>query len=130
MKIPREAASTAHRAFRTFLVGEALDEEKLREYVRELVASRHRNWRPVLHELKRLTRLHLDKRRVRVESGTKLAKAELKRIQATLAARYGEGLQYEFVLNPALLGGMRIRVGDDVWDGSVKGRLDRLAAAF
>ena len=46
------------------------------------------------------------------------------------SARYGEGLQYEFVLNPALLGGMRIRVGDDVWDGSVKGRLDRLAAAF
>jgi F-type H+-transporting ATPase subunit delta len=34
------------------------------------------------------------------------------------------------VVTPELLGGLRIRVGNDVLDGSVKGRLDRLAAAF
>ncbi len=32
----------------------------------------------------------------------------------------------EFLVDPALLGGMRIRVGSDVWDGSVLNRLHRL----
>ncbi len=32
----------------------------------------------------------------------------------------------EFKSNPGLLGGMRVRVGSDVWDGSVKNRLERL----
>ena len=35
-----------------------------------------------------------------------------------------------YQINPALLGGLRIRVGNDVFDGSVQGRLDRLANAF
>jgi F-type H+-transporting ATPase subunit delta len=35
-------------------------------------------------------------------------------------------LTTEFAVNPALLGGMRIRVGSDVWDSSVRNRLERL----
>ncbi|MEO5719290.1 MAG: F0F1 ATP synthase subunit delta, partial [Chthoniobacterales bacterium] len=31
-----------------------------------------------------------------------------------------------FVVNPALLGGVRVRVGSDVWDSSVRNRLERL----
>jgi F-type H+-transporting ATPase subunit delta len=30
------------------------------------------------------------------------------------------------MVNPQLLGGMRIQVGSDVWDGTVRGRLERL----
>ena len=47
-----------------------------------------------------------------------------------LAKDYGSNLAIEFKSNPDLLGGLRIKVGDDVLDGSVKGRLDRLAKAF
>ncbi len=47
-----------------------------------------------------------------------------------LTKQYGEGLEFEFWINRDLLGGMRIRVGNDVWDGSVKNRLDRLANSF
>jgi F-type H+-transporting ATPase subunit delta len=44
--------------------------------------------------------------------------------------KYGVDLAFEFRTNPELLGGLKIRVGNDVFDGSVKGRLDRLANAF
>ncbi len=49
---------------------------------------------------------------------------------AGLAKQYGADLVVEYQVNPALLGGLRIRVGNDVLDGSVQGRLDRLANAF
>ncbi len=45
---------------------------------------------------------------------------------ADLQKRYGQDLTTEFSVNPALLGGMRIRVGSDVWDSSVRNRLERL----
>ena len=43
-----------------------------------------------------------------------------------LKTKYGSDLNAQFVVNPELLGGMRIRVGDDVWDSSVLNRLQRL----
>ena len=45
---------------------------------------------------------------------------------ANLKRKYGSDLTAEFVVNPELLGGMRIRVGSDVWDSSVRNRLQRL----
>jgi len=47
-------------------------------------------------------------------------------ILANLKKKYGTDLTAEFVVDLALLGGMRIRVGSDVWDGTVRGRLERL----
>jgi len=130
MKIPREAATAARRTFRSCLDGDLLDEEKLRDSVRSMLDKKPRHWRPIVHELMRLARLQLEKHKVRVESGIALHEREKQRLRDELAAKYGDGLHYEFAVNPALLGGMRVRVGDDVWDGSVKGRLDRLAASF
>ena len=39
-------------------------------------------------------------------------------------------LTTNFIVNPELLGGMRIRVGSDVWDSSVRNRLQRLAQSL
>ena len=51
-------------------------------------------------------------------------------MKGSLAEKYGDDLSFEFKVNPGLLGGMRVRVGNDVWDGSVKTRLDRLSNSF
>ena len=45
---------------------------------------------------------------------------------ANLKKKYGKEVATEFLVNPQLLGGMRIRVGSDVWDGTVRNRLERL----
>jgi F-type H+-transporting ATPase subunit delta len=47
-------------------------------------------------------------------------------IMANLKTKYGNDLVTDFRVVPQLLGGMRIRVGSDVWDGSVRNRLERL----
>jgi F-type H+-transporting ATPase subunit delta len=43
---------------------------------------------------------------------------------------YGPAIQTEFSLNPALIGGMRIKVGSDVYDGSVQSQLATLEKSF
>ena len=68
----------------------------------------------------------IEKRRATIESATKLDPEAGLKIVIGLQQKYGTGLTTEFVLNPDLLGGVRIRVGSDVWDSSVRNRLDRL----
>jgi len=49
---------------------------------------------------------------------------------AQLQAIYRRPVAVEFHVNPALIGGVRVRIGSDVWDGSVSGRLRELSAAL
>jgi F-type H+-transporting ATPase subunit delta len=43
-----------------------------------------------------------------------------------LDARFGQPLELRFEVDPSLLGGVKVRVGDQVIDGSVKGKLEAL----
>jgi F-type H+-transporting ATPase subunit delta len=130
MKISKVATSTARRLFGFCQTDGRLDENKLRTVFTKLVESKPRDYRAILAGLQRLTRLEIERRRVTVESAVDLDAASRQRVAAGLANQYGPDLSIEYQVNPALIGGMRIRVGNDVYDGSVQGRLDRLARAF
>lgn len=130
MKIPREAASLARRIFRMCLVEGRLDEDRLRRAVKKVLGAKPRHYQAVLHDLLRLTRVELERREVTIESAAELHKKERKRVEENLHNQYGNDLNFTYKINPELVGGMRIRVGDDVWDGSVKARLQRLKNAF
>jgi F-type H+-transporting ATPase subunit delta len=130
MKISKVAASTARRLFGLCHTGGRFDETKLRTVITRLVDSKPRDYRAILAALQRLTRLEIERRQVTVESAVELDEATRQRVVAGLAQQYGPDLVVQYQITPALLGGLRIRVGNDVFDGSVQGRLDRLAAAF
>ena len=80
----------------------------------------------VLQYFKRLLRLEIEKRHARIEGATQLAPEAAVDIVARLTRKYGEDLTTEFVVDPTLLGGVRVRVGSDVWDGTLRNRLERL----
>ena len=130
MKVSKVAATTARRLFGLCSASGQLDETKLRAVVAQLVESKPRDYRGILSALQRLTRLEMERRKVTVESAVALDAAERARLEANLTSRYQQSLQIEYRTEPALLGGLRIRVGNDVFDGSVQGRLERLAARF
>ena len=130
MKITKVANSAARRIFRLCQSGGRLDEAKLSTAVRRIAESKPRDYRGILSALKRLVRLELERRRVLVESATELDQPSRDRVISGLTSKYGNDLSCEFRVNPDLLGGLKIRVGNDVFDGSVKGRLDYLAQAF
>src|SRR5207237_7971285 len=96
------------------------------QFVDSIVVKNARNYVKSLEEYKRLRRIEAEKRHARVETTTALDSQIASQISLNLARRYGTDLTTECVVNPALLGGMRIRVGSDVWDSSVRNRLERL----
>ena len=71
-------------------------------------------------------RLELEKRQAKIETANEVDSATSLELVSNLKKKYGSDLTAEFIVNPELLGGMRIRVGSDVWDGTVRNRLERL----
>jgi F-type H+-transporting ATPase subunit delta len=130
MKVSKVATATARRIFRLSQADGRLDDARLSMALRKLVDGQPRGYRGILHALRRLVRLEAERRHVTVESATALAPAERERVMAGLAEKYGSNLTFEFREDSGLLGGMRVQVGSDVFDGSVKGRLARLSEAF
>ena len=130
MKVTKDAATAGKRLFRLCSTGGRLNEDKLRTVMKALVERKPRNYQGILVTLQRQVRLDLAQRHVIVESAKQLDEATGQSIANKMISQHGDGLTFEYKINPALLGGIRIRKGDDVWDGSVKGRLDRFTNAF
>ena len=130
MKISKAAAASARRLFGLCQTDGRLDEAKLRTVISRLIEAKPRDYRAILVAIQRLTRLEIERRQVTVESAVGLDSATQQRVVSGLAQQYGPDLVISYQTTPALIGGLRIRVGNDVFDGSVKGRLDRLAQAF
>ena len=61
-----------------------------------------------------------------VTSAVELSDEEKQQIRQRLIAEHGEGLTFTFAVDPALLGGLRVRVGDRLVDNSVASRLAAL----
>jgi F-type H+-transporting ATPase subunit delta len=130
MKISKQAQREARQLFRSCQVNGQLDESRVRQAVALLVEKKPRGYVEILSRLHRLVKLDLDRRTARVESATPLAADQQTQVAAQLAKIYGAGLDLSFTQNAALLGGLRIQVGSDLYDGSVKTRLDKLAQSF
>ena len=126
MKISKEARKVSREMFRHSFTSNKLDEEKISEMVQSVIAKKPRHFVDMLKDYQRLLKLEVDKRHAVIESATPLNRSIGDQIVSNLKARYGEDLTTEFRTNPELLGGLRIKVGSDVWDGSVKNRLNQL----
>ena len=128
MKASRKVKRTARQLFQLCLVNGALDEGRTRQLAKGIAASRRRGALAILSDFQRLVRLDSDRHSALVESATPLVPGMREGIQAGLTRVYGPGLEATFAENPALIGGMRIKVGSDVYDDSVRARLAALEA--
>lgn len=130
MKVTKQIRREAKELFRRCVSAGALDENRVRQAVVQLLAAKPRGYLAILSHFQRLVKLDLERRTARVESMVPLTPAAQSAIQSSLEQRYGPGLQFSFAQNPALLGGVRIRVGSDVYDGSIQARLSEVKKAF
>ena len=130
MKISKEARRTSRQLFRVCMVDGKLDESRVRTVVNGVASSKPRGYIGMLDAFSRLVANEVSRQRALVESATALAPATQTELQASLSKKYGRQLTLDFSVNPELLGGIRVKVGSDVWDGSVKARLEGLAASL
>lgn len=130
MKISKQARRDAKALFRNCCERGLLDENRARLTVQQIVSRKPRGYVGILSHFQRLLRLDIERRTARVESAAPLTGAMEGAIRASLAQKYGQGLNVAFAQNPALIGGLRIQAGSDLYDGSIQNRLNSLAESF
>jgi F-type H+-transporting ATPase subunit delta len=130
VKISKQARRDAKELFRSCRVNGLLDDAKVRQVVQLVIAGKPRGYLAILSHFERLVKLELDRRTARVESPAPLAEPQQAAIRANLGRRYGDGLIFSFTQAPGLIGGLRVQVGSDVFDGSVQARLAGLESSF
>ena len=128
MKSPREARKTARSLFRGCLANGKLDASRVRAVTDALAADKPRGYLAILQSFSRLVRLELERRHVVIESAAPLTESEINNLRADITRTHGTDLTFDTTVRPDLIGGLRVRVGSDVWDGSVRARLEALPA--
>ena len=126
MKVSKQARRDGKTLFNVCCVNGILDEAKIRQAVTLVIAQKPRGYVSTLTHLQRLVKLDLDRRTARVENAVESTPAQRAAIEAALAQKYGPGMNVTFSVNPALLGGVKVKAGSDIYDGSVAGRLAAL----
>lgn len=130
MRISKRARRDAKGLLRSCFVDGALDDNRVRETVRLMLERKPRGYIQILHHFQRLVKLEIQRRTAHVQSAVPLDEELQGRFRDALGRLYEKELDVSFEEVNALIGGTRITVGHDVYDGSVKGRLDRLARQF
>jgi F-type H+-transporting ATPase subunit delta len=123
MRPTKEQVRAARRLYRLCLVDGLLDETRTRLVVQRSLDARRHDGVAILSHFLRLVRMDRDRHTAHVESAVPLASDLRAAIEQDITQMFGRGVNAEFTENSALIGGVRMRVGSHVYDGSVRGRL-------
>jgi F-type H+-transporting ATPase subunit delta len=130
IRTTKQAKHEAKRLFGLCLVDGKLDSDLARRVVQVAIQSGHRGYLTVLRHFHRLVKLELARHTAEIETAIPLPADLQGDVRIGLVGLYGSGLTIQFGVRPDLIGGMRIKVGNDVFDESVQSRLAALARSF
>jgi F-type H+-transporting ATPase subunit delta len=126
----KQVARKAKKLFRLCLVSGWLDEGRARRVVQKIAAERGRGYLRLLRQFGRLLRVQQEQHSARVECAFPSTPDIESSVRHRIESLYGPGIATVFAQNSHLIGGMRIRVGSDVYDGSILNRLTALEKTF
>jgi len=130
MKTTKQIKHEARQLFRFCFVDGNIDEHRVRLVAQNVLQSKHRGYLLLLGRFKRLLEHEYARHKADIESACPLPSDLRVRVEGELTSVYGPGLRWQFIHNPELIGGMRIKVASDVYDGSVRAGLAALARSF
>lgn len=123
MRATRRDARAARKLYRLCLADGLLDESRARAVVRRVIERKRRGGLGALSHFQRLIRMDRDRHTANVESAVPLSEGLREHVQTGVTRTFGRGVTASFTENAALIAGMRLRVGSEVYDGSVRARL-------
>ncbi len=130
MKGSKQSRRDAKQLFQSCQANGVLDEDRVRQVVALLIEKKPRGYFGTLQELQRLVKLDVNSRSAHVESAVALNDTQQQTVRDGLSRLKGSEVAVAFAQNADLIGGMRVRLGDDVFDGSIRTRLTRLGEKF
>ncbi len=130
MKVSKQARRDAKLLYKGCLKNGLLQEDSVPKTVQAVEDGKPRAYIQILNHLLKLVKTDIHCRTARIESADSLDDATRKSVEKLLTDRYGTSLMMSFDVNPGLLGGMRIQVGSDVYDASIRSRLQKIGESF
>jgi F-type H+-transporting ATPase subunit delta len=130
MRTTKRNKREARRLYRLCLVDGLLDESLARFVVQRTLDSGRHKVVGILGHFQRLLRLDRDRHTAHVESAVPLPADLRAQFETDVTRWFGRGVDAEFTENSELIGGVRMRVGSHIYDGSVRGRLAAIEAAL
>ena len=130
MKVSKQARRDAKLLYKGCLKNGLLQEDSVTKTVQAVVDRKPRAYIQILNHLLKLVKTDIHSRTARIESADSLDDATRKSVEKLLVDRYGTSLMISFDVNPALIGGMRLQVGSDVYDASIRSRLQKIEESF
>ena len=126
MNINKEARKVSKTLFLGSFTEGKLDESKVRTVIKEIAERKPRHFLEILQGYQRYIRLEMEKRHAIIESAGDLDRGTRDKLRRALKSKYGDELTTEFKTTAELIGGLRIKIGSDVWDSSIQTRLETL----
>jgi F-type H+-transporting ATPase subunit delta len=125
----KKAQLLARQLFKLSLENGAIAPERVAGALAYL--EQHRPAHPllVLRAYQRLVAIELARSAAVVEHAGSIADTVLQSLAGSFSARYHRPITATAVAHPALIAGLRVRVGDDLYEASIAGQLAALAAA-
>jgi F-type H+-transporting ATPase subunit delta len=130
MKTTKQTKREATRLFRMCVVNGLLDEGRVRRVVEQVIEGKRRGYLGLLSQFRRLVQLDCARHTAEVASAVPLPADLRASVETGLQNAYGPAISILFAHRPDLIGGMRIQVGSDVYDGSVQSELIALGRSF
>lgn len=126
----KQVVRKAKKLFRLCLVSGWLDEDRARRVVQKIAAERGRGYLRLLRQFGRLLRVQQEQHSASVECAVPSTPDIESSVRHRIESLYGPRIATVFAHNSHLIGGMRIRVGSYVYDGSILNRLTALEKTF
>jgi F-type H+-transporting ATPase subunit delta len=125
----KKAQQFARQLFKLSVVDGAVSPERVAGVLAYIEKQKPANPVMVLRAYRRLIAAELAKGQAVVEHAGAINDATLAGIAAALTRKYRRPVTAAAKANPALLAGLRVKVGDDVYESSIAGQLAALSAA-
>lgn len=125
----KQVQQLARQLFRLSVVDGEVSAERVAGVLSYVEKNRPSHPVAVLRAYQRLISAEVARSRAVVDHAGPLASGVLESISTAMTRRYGRRITSSARRNDSLIAGVRVRVGDDVYESSVSGQLEQLARA-
>ena len=129
MAAHKQAQQLARQLFRLSLVDGQVSQDRVAGILSYIEKHRTNDALDVLRAYQRLIATEMAKGVAVVEHAGPIEPQTVQSIAASLSRKYNRPVRATTKENPSLLAGLRVRVGDDVYESSVAGQLHELSTA-
>lgn len=117
----------AKRLIAVATVNGELDESSLWQAITRMKERGFKQLLPLLKVLRFKVARAVARQTLEVTSSNSLSEGALAKLEKEFTQKYQRRLRLKTVIDPSIIGGLQVRIGDDVYDASLMAQLNRLA---